>query len=153
MDRWVKTLSSFLGVGYFPRCPGTAASLAALFIVSQTGTRGAGYYLSLIGLIGISCLLAYPSQKVFKEKDPQVFVLDEVAGIFVSFFWVSLNAVTLIGGFVLFRFFDIRKPFFIRRVESWNSPLAIVADDLLAGLYVNGVLHLARPLLIHIAGR
>jgi phosphatidylglycerophosphatase A len=69
-------------------------------------------------------------------------VIDEVAGLLLALFLVPPTAVVLFGGFLLFRVFDILKPFPIGRVEKWRGGLGIVADDLVAGLYANLCLRL-----------
>ena len=79
------------------------------------------------------------------KKDPAQVVIDEVAGQLVTFMFVPasfLHPLMILTGFVLFRAFDIIKPYPIRRVESLHGGLGIVGDDIVAGLYAGAVLAL-----------
>jgi phosphatidylglycerophosphatase A len=70
-----------------------------------------------------------------KDKDPQFVVMDEVLGIFLTFFLVPISLKTALVGFLLFRLFDILKPFPCRRLEKLPRFWGIAADDLMAGFY------------------
>jgi phosphatidylglycerophosphatase A len=76
------------------------------------------------------------------SKDPQFIVIDEVAGQLVALIAVPLAWKTFLAGFILFRVFDIWKPFPIRRLERLPEGTGIVVDDLGAGLYALVVMHL-----------
>ena len=72
-----------------------------------------------------------------------MIVIDEIAGLLVTLFFIPWNAETVITGFVIFRIMDITKPFPIRKVESkLKAGWGVVGDDLLAGIYANVVLRL-----------
>lgn len=73
-------------------------------------------------------------------KDPARVVIDEVAGMAISLLFLPVNVKCLLLGLVLFRFFDILKPLYIRKMESLPSGWGIMADDILAGLYTNIIL-------------
>lgn len=77
------------------------------------------------------------TERVTGRKDPGIVVVDEVAGQFITFLFMPWDspAWMLVTGFVLFRVFDIWKPYPIRRLESLEAGLGIMADDVLAGLY------------------
>src|SRR5260221_440949 len=87
-----------------------------------------------------------------KKKDPRVVVIDEVAGQLISYFGfataatLALNWQYLLAGFILFRVFDIWKPFPARRAESLPGGLGIMADDWIAGIYAALGLWIARAL-------
>jgi phosphatidylglycerophosphatase A len=70
-------------------------------------------------------------------------VIDEVAGMWISLLLVPLTGPRLVAGLVLFRFFDIAKPLFIRRLEKLPGGLGVMLDDVLAGLYANALLQAA----------
>ncbi|PYV12225.1 MAG: hypothetical protein DMG07_17560 [Acidobacteria bacterium] len=80
------------------------------------------------------------------DKDPSVVVADEVAGQLLAFLFVPIGLVNLVLGTLLFRLFDIWKPFPIRRLERLPGGVGIMADDLLAGIYANLVLQLVTRL-------
>lgn len=74
----------------------------------------------------------------YRHKDPPCVVIDEVLGFLIAVFGLSPGITTVVMGFFLFRLFDILKPFPIRHLEPiWGG---IVWDDVLAGIYSNGVI-------------
>jgi phosphatidylglycerophosphatase A len=75
-------------------------------------------------------------------KDPQFVVIDEVAGQLVTLIAVPFAWKTFLAGFILFRGFDILKPPPVRQLEKLPEGAGIVLDDIAAGLYACGVLHL-----------
>ena len=76
-------------------------------------------------------------EKSLGRKDPSIVVVDEVAGQLVALLFLPFNASIwlVITGFLFFRLFDIWKPYPIRKLESLESGLGIMADDILAGVY------------------
>ena len=102
-----------------------------------------GQHLSAICLISLLGVLA--SANVSRNsglEDPQYVVIDEVAGQLLTFLLIPVNPLNLVLGTVFFRVFDMWKPLGIRRLESLKGGFGIMADDLLAGLYANLILHL-----------
>jgi len=75
-------------------------------------------------------------------KDHQRVVIDEVAGMGVALLIIPLKLEYYIMAFILFRFFDIVKPLYIRRLEALPGGWGVMADDVLAGIYANVVLQL-----------
>lgn len=81
------------------------------------------------------------TEQVLRIKDPGKVVVDEVAGQLVSLsavpatFWLLEDATTVVAAFILFRLFDIVKPYPARRLEGMHGGVGIMADDLVAGLY------------------
>src|ERR1051326_1251037 len=154
-----------VGVGLFPVAPGTLGSLVGVgLFLSIRGVAGGPverYALShhwnyfeveapqlaivlvtifVISLAGVWA--ASRAETVFQRKDPGAVVIDEVAGqmiallsasFFVNFAW------SIVSAFILFRLFDIWKPYPIRQLESLKSGLGIMADDVLAGMYAAAV--------------
>ena len=75
------------------------------------------------------------AEKILKQKDPGCIVIDEIAGYVVTMAGISLSIYTIIAGFILFRFFDIIKPFPVKYFEKkFKGGPGIVLDDLIAGL-------------------
>jgi phosphatidylglycerophosphatase A len=145
------------GVGYLPVAPGTWGSLLAvgLFLIARlcvseqansVGPAFGPYAFPAIGLLAIllvTCIgiwAASRTERVLRIKDPGKVVIDEVAGQ-----WIALLPLTRAGtvrlpllviiAFLLFRLFDIVKPYPARRMESLKGGLGIMADDLVAGAY------------------
>ena len=141
---WVAT---WFGIGTLPKAPGTWGSLAALPLawVIQTTLDLPG--LLLATAIAFGCGLWATSRYLGEthEVDPQPVVVDEVAGQ-----WLTLLAAppTILGyaaGFLLFRFFDIVKPWPIRMIERRIPGAAgVMLDDIMAGIYAVIVLLLIR---------
>ncbi|MCX8022745.1 MAG: phosphatidylglycerophosphatase A [Syntrophorhabdaceae bacterium] len=133
--------ASLFYIGFIPGAPGTYASVAGCIIL---------YFLSFssipsqICLGGFSILVSMFSIKKLKvgEKDPPFVVIDEVAGMFVTMIGHRTDVLRLFIGFILFRFFDIIKPWPIKRIEKIGGPFGVVADDVLAGIYANLILSL-----------
>jgi phosphatidylglycerophosphatase A len=76
-------------------------------------------------------------ESLLARKDPGVVVIDEVIGQILTFVFLPLNIGiwAIVAGFLVFRMFDIWKPYPIRRLESLEAGLGIMADDVLAGVY------------------
>jgi phosphatidylglycerophosphatase A len=138
-------IASGLHIGFIPGAPGTYASIATtlgfllVFLISWRII--AELHLSavcLITLIGV--FTGCDASRSTGMEDPSFVVIDEVAGQLLTFLFLPVNAFNLILGFLAFRFFDIWKPFPIRRLESLGKGVGIMADDLLAGVYANLVL-------------
>ncbi|MBN1898127.1 MAG: phosphatidylglycerophosphatase A [Spirochaetes bacterium] len=138
--------------GYTPVIPGTAGSLLAaiLFAFVQPYPLLFYFLLSLFFILGI--LWGDWAKTCFKKSDPPQMVLDEFAGIFITFmglnftidvFSLSPEALKiLISGFILFRLFDITKPFPIKKAEKMKGSWGIMMDDVLAGIYANLILRI-----------
>jgi phosphatidylglycerophosphatase A len=129
-----------LGAGYFPRGPGTAGSLAAILIavvVHSIANAGRLALLVLIVvLIGPAIWAATRTARSVNRKDPAMVVIDEVLGQWVTLLGaVVLNWKSFLAGFLLFRIFDIWKPWPVRNLEALPEGTGIVMDDIGAGLY------------------
>lgn len=94
---------------------------------------------SLVTVLGIwSASMVEPSW----GKDSSKVVIDEAAGMLISLLFIPVTLVNVLVALVLFRFFDILKPLFIRRMEGLPGGWGVMADDVLAGIYSNIVLQL-----------
>jgi len=71
------------------------------------------------------------------QDDPKEVVIDEVAGFLLTIYLLPLSWLSIALGFIMFRFFDILKPFPIRRLERIGGGTGIVIDDLVAGVYAS----------------
>ena len=157
-------LATSLGLGYLPKAPGTWGSLAGIAIYAATlgllprvnGSDPVSSTALRIGwtaVIGVALAAAgvWSADRVARfsaKKDPQFVVIDEVSGQHLSYALslAPLNWKYLLLGFILFRAFDIWKPFPARQAESLPGGLGIMADDWAAGLYAALGLWLARHL-------
>ena len=122
-----------VGVGLFPKAPGTWGSMLGVLLVFLTRWNGCLYGMVFLFLI-VWGALAY-ERITDPDPDPQYIVIDEVCGIFVTFMMIPMTWVTALLGFVLFRFFDVFKPFPVRSLERIPRYWGIMDDDLGAGVY------------------
>jgi phosphatidylglycerophosphatase A len=144
-ERLIVFLASGGGVGYSPYFPGTLGTLVAIPIALFFNRLAVDYPLvaltSLAGLILFAIWLSDQAAKILSAKDPQIIVIDEVAGFTVAAFLTG-TLTGLIAAFVLFRFFDIAKVFPASRLESLPGGAGIVLDDIMAGFYTLVILHI-----------
>ena len=131
-------LSTWFGSGLLPVAPGTFGALAAVPLVLVLNTIGMWYSaLGLVIVTGIAIWASNLSRDLLGREDPPEVVIDEVAGFLVTMFLLPRSWLALGLGFILFRFFDIIKPYPVKRLEKIQGGLGIVIDDLMAGLYAN----------------
>ena len=133
------------GVGYLPLMPGTFGSLLAvgiflLFARSLTGGSLIAVVLVLILAFTVAGIWAATrTEQLSGRKDPGKVVVDEVAGQFIALFPVTLftrwSTAAVIVSFILFRFFDIVKPYPANRLQELNGGAGVMFDDLVAGVY------------------
>jgi phosphatidylglycerophosphatase A len=150
------------GVGYLPLAPGTWGSLVGIGVYALV--RGASmklffalasppahnllhvyYGVLTLELVAVSALAlagtwaASHTEKLSGKKDPSKVVIDEVVGQFIALlpvpFLLGPAWWSLILAFVLFRFFDIIKPYPARRLETMQGGLGVMGDDVIAGVY------------------
>ena len=144
-ERAVMFLATGFFVGTVPFAPGTFGSIIGLplvFLLSRINLLLSVAYILLFILFAIG--IASATEKILNQKDPAKIVIDEIAGIMVAFTGLPFNLKTVIAGFVIFRVFDILKPFPIRSLERRVSGgSGVVLDDVLAGVYANLILRLA----------
>jgi phosphatidylglycerophosphatase A len=147
------------GVGLIPLAPGTWGSLVGvgLYLAARAASVQAFLYaeargwstppleslrttvvlLMLIVMTIAGVWAATRCESLLARKDPGAVVIDEVIGQILTFVFLPVNvgAWAIVAGFVAFRVFDIWKPYPIRRLESLEAGLGIMADDVLAGVY------------------
>jgi len=134
-----RLFSSVLGIGYI-KGGGTIAA-AVCCVCWYLAWHGAypPLLLSIIITVVVTLAGVWSSSVMerFWGKDPSKVVIDEVSGMCVSLLWLPVNVKYLLAAFILFRFFDIVKPLFIRKTESFPGGWGIMLDDVLAGIYTN----------------
>ena len=141
-------LSTWFGAGLVPGAPGTAGTLAGLPLVLIFKCFGSIYEaLVLFAFVLLSIWAADRSYRLLGREDPPEVVIDEVAGYLLALFLLPATWVTISLGFLLFRVFDIWKPFPIKRLEVIKGGPGIVLDDLMAGLYANLIMRIALQLM------
>ena len=157
-DSFALAVSTF-GVGYLPLAPGTYGSIVGVLIYlffgwlennftahfSANGWNNlqitAWIHVFNLVLFVPFCLLgiwaASRATILFGKKDPQKVVVDEVIGQLIVFLFVPFDTrwYFVLAGFLLFRLFDIWKPYPIRLLENLPAGIGVCADDILAGIY------------------
>jgi len=128
-------LASAFGAGYAPVASGTVGSfvtVVAIWLLPLTPLRIA-VALVVVTLIGIWA--GSRVERVLGKKDPGIIVIDEVAGMLLSVILLPRTIPVLITAFLLFRLFDIWKPFPARESQVLTGGLGVMVDDLIAGFY------------------
>src|SRR3972149_6876997 len=144
MKHFISLLATGFGVGYSPVAPGTLGTLVAILIYYFLSEIPSPLYeITVIGFFFLSVWISENTEKFFRKKDDQRIVIDEVIGFLVTMLWIPKTLLFVTIGFFLFRFFDILKPFPIRRLEKgFKGGFGVVLDDVVAGVYANIVLRL-----------
>ncbi len=142
-DKIIVALASLLGIGFIPGCPGTFGSLFGLAVIWVIPGQTIFLLVTFFSLI-LAFFIAGRAEKLLGQKDPKQIVIDELAGILVTFLFVPKTFVFIVAGFFLFRLFDIVKVFPAKKIENKKGSLGIVGDDLIAGIYANLVLQSLR---------
>jgi phosphatidylglycerophosphatase A len=145
MSGLARLLATWFYCGYAPKAPGTAGSLAALalawLLARYAGMGPLGIAFLGVVLTGPAIWAADVTARQTGLKDPQIVVVDEVVGQWITFAGAArLNWKSWILAFVLFRAFDILKPPPVRQLERLPGGTGIVLDDVMAGVYAALVL-------------
>lgn len=158
LDYFSLAVTTF-GVGYLPLAPGTWGSMVGVMIylavawaeasvginLLENGWRmeqvAAWFYAVNLIIFLLFCLLgiwaASRATKLFKHKDPSQAVVDEVIGQLIVFLFIPFGVhwFFVLAGFLLFRLFDIWKPYPIDSLQGLPAGIGVCADDILAGIY------------------
>ena len=145
-----KYIATGLGTGYSPIAPGTVGSILGtffLFFISLVFNnlhfpQSIILSLNFVVIICVMFLGVYSIKQVHKiwKHDAQKIVIDEIVGVWIAMFAIPFKLEYYIYGLILFRFFDIAKPFFIRRIDKMKTAWSVMLDDVVAGIYANIIL-------------
>lgn len=148
MKNPVHFLALGFGSGLIPFMPGTFGSLAALPLLLLSANAPVWSFIGftvIASLVGI--YLCGKTADDMQVHDHGSIVWDEIAGMFVTFLFVPITAPTLLIGFVLFRIFDILKPWPIGVIDKrLHGGTGIMLDDLIAGAMACGCMHISMTL-------
>jgi phosphatidylglycerophosphatase A len=135
-----------LGAGFSPLAPGTVGSAVgvALFIpLAAPGLPAVAVAVALLLPVGVWSAAVCGER--YGAHDHGRIVVDEIVGQLIALASFPANPMWLLSGFLLFRLFDIWKPFPARLIDRrWRTPFGVVADDVVAGVYANLVLQAFR---------
>jgi phosphatidylglycerophosphatase A len=150
--KYAWAIATFFGIGYLKPGPGTWGSIAAVLLWAAYAwlahpTRLALLIALLVGIF-LTLVFGIPAATIVERQsgrhDPQFVVIDEVAGQWITLLFTPFDWRHALIALVLFRLFDIVKPFPVRRVERLPGGWGIVFDDVAAGLYALGIASLLR---------
>ncbi|MEW5804495.1 MAG: phosphatidylglycerophosphatase A [bacterium] len=138
-------IATGFGLGYSPVVSGTVGSLGGIVLFWFLHMLPWPLYLvTVAALFVLGIWAADRAENLFQEKDSGFIVIDEIAGFLITAFLIPWNWGWMIAAFLLFRVFDILKPFPWRRAEKLPGGLGIMLDDAGAGIYANLLLHAVR---------
>lgn len=123
--------------GYLPKAPGTWGSFVGVLLVFLLHALSLQIYLSVVaGLFIVGSFVAGEAEKILDDRDPGVVVIDEIVGMLITMIAVPVTPLTMALGFILFRGFDIAKPFPVNFFDQhFHGGLGIMLDDVVAGIY------------------
>ena len=132
------TLATVLYAGYIPKIPGTMGSLAAILfwaLLMWCKIPQNVYLILLLIIIILGIIASTISEKIIGKTDPGQIVIDEFAGILITMFTIPFSLKYAIIGFIIFRIYDILKPFPINIIQKLPKGYGIMFDDILAGFF------------------
>jgi phosphatidylglycerophosphatase A len=130
-------IATVLGLGLAPFAPGTVGSAAGLVLWAVLpGTDGL-LGLTIIVVAAVGTWAAGVAERHYQSRDPGAVVIDEVLGMLITLFAIRPGWRLALVGFVLFRLFDVIKPYPSNRLERLPGGLGIMADDAMAAVYAN----------------
>lgn len=137
MEKMLKSCATLGCAGYL-YAPGTMGTIVALPLAYGLSLLALPLQIIMhIILFVVSYYIIRGALQCFKTSDPSQIILDEVIGCCVTFFCISYSPINFFVGFLLFRFFDIFKPFGIKRLENIPGALGVLLDDVVAGVLAN----------------
>ena len=127
------------GVGYLPLAPGTFGSLVGVGLFLLLRAKPLVVLVAILAVTLVGIWAATRTEELSDRKDPGKIVVDEVAGQLIALFPLTLftrwSTLAVIISFILFRFFDIVKPYPANRLQELNGGAGVMFDDLVAGVY------------------
>jgi len=137
--KFVLALATGGYIGYIPVAPGTFGSvlgIAGYWLISFF--RLPVVFFIMAGFAAGAVWIAHQAESALEVEDPKQVVIDEIIGMMVAIFALPASPLLWAAGFLLFRFFDILKPFPISYLEKrCPGGLGIVIDDVVAGIFAN----------------
>ncbi|MEE8341509.1 MAG: phosphatidylglycerophosphatase A [Candidatus Neomarinimicrobiota bacterium] len=148
--KFANLISTIFNVGYLPMAPGTWGSLVAFavwFIIIEL-TSTVTFIVAIIIIFILGVYTSSITEKHLSKKDPSVIVIDEWVGQWIALLFLPKSILWGFCAFLLFRLFDIWKPFPIKTLDNMPRGWGIMLDDVLAGVYALLVLNIIRALIL-----
>jgi phosphatidylglycerophosphatase A len=147
-EKIIKLLATGFGSGLAPFAPGTIGTLVGIPIcLVCLPLTWPLRFLVVVVLSALAIFISGRAEMIYQKKDDQRIVIDEIAGFQVAMLPVAITGLHLCVAFVLFRIFDIWKPFPIRNLQQLPGGWGVVIDDVAAGIYAGIVMLLLTYLL------
>ncbi len=144
-EKLITFLATGFGSGLSPVAPGTAGTLVGVLIcLLCLPMPWILRLLFVLVLLAFSIYVADKAEKIYQKKDDQRIVIDEIIGLQLTMLPVAINALNLFAAFVLFRIFDIWKPFPVRNLQGLPGGWGVVIDDVAAGIYAGAIMGLLK---------
>jgi phosphatidylglycerophosphatase A len=137
------TIATVFGVGYAPFAPGTWGSAAGLLVWWLLPASPATQSAAILVMFVAGSWGGNVAERHFGRTDPGQVVIDEVMGMLITLFLNPVGWRGAIAGFLLFRVFDVIKPYPANRLERLHGGIGVMADDAMAAVYANLVLRAA----------
>jgi phosphatidylglycerophosphatase A len=142
-EKLIKLLATGFGSGLVPFVPGTMGTLVGVVICLLCMPMPRILrLLFVLTLLALSFYVAGQAEKIYQKKDDKRIVIDEIIGLQITMLPVAINVLSLCVGFVLFRVFDILKPFPINNLQRLPGGWGVVIDDVVAGVYAGALMWL-----------
>ncbi len=149
--KWVQNVATIGPIGFWGKCPGTNGTAVGLvwYTLFFHNLSPLGYFLLTFASVYLAIAICGEAELIFNKKDPVCAILDEVVAVPICFIGLQTAMrqhpmwVVLLLGFILFRIFDIFKPFGINSLQKLDGGLGIVIDDVAAAFLTCVCLHIA----------
>jgi len=136
-DKLTVGFASVAFLGYAPVASGTIGSIPAVGVSFLLRNTQAGLLVLAVLLFVLGTAASSRTAELIGRKDPGEVTIDEFVGMLVAYLWLPMTWTSVIVVFLLFRVFDIVKPFPAGRAERIKGGLGIMADDVIAAIYAN----------------
>jgi len=130
-------LATAFGIGYVPVAPGTFGSAVGLLLWFVLPHSAAVQAAAIVLLFAVGSWSGSVAERHFRVTDPEPVVIDEVMGMLITLFLNPVGWVGALGAFLLFRIFDVIKPYPANRLERLHGGVGVMADDGMAAIYAN----------------
>jgi phosphatidylglycerophosphatase A len=146
-EKIIKLLASGLGIGFIPGAPGSYATAVSAVVYWYFLPENALWY-SLILAAGLvlSIIISSRAEEVFGVKDDQRIVIDEIVGFWFAAAFLPKSIWITVACIVLFRIFDVKKFYIIRKLQNLPGGYGVVMDDVAAGVVSNVLVRLVASL-------
>jgi phosphatidylglycerophosphatase A len=142
-------IATVLGVGRVPFAPGTFGSAVGLLVWAALWALSGSVGVHAAAIVVVFVAGSWSgtvAERRYGATDPGAVVIDEVLGMLITLFLNPVGWSGALAGFVIFRIFDVIKPYPANRLERLHGGLGIMADDAMAAVYANMVLRVLLAL-------